>query len=127
MTSQLVDVAVIAYGSNQRTAGGFRSVSEPMPFEAQYQPRNPITAYALAASRYMHEFGATSEDFGLVSVADRRHAATNPNAYFYEQPITLRHILTHTAGFEEDSRDLFTVDSARIIPLREWAATRKTS
>ena len=32
-----------------------------MPFEAQYEPRNPITAYALATSRYMHEFGATRE------------------------------------------------------------------
>ena len=58
----LCDVAVIAYGSNQRTAGGFRSVSEPMPYEAQYEPRNPITAYALAANRYIHEFGASRED-----------------------------------------------------------------
>ncbi len=33
----LIDVALIAYGSNQRTAGGFRSASEPMPFEAQYE------------------------------------------------------------------------------------------
>jgi acetyl-CoA acetyltransferase len=37
----------------------------------------------------MHEYGATSEDFGRVSVADRHHAATNPKAWFYEQPITL--------------------------------------
>jgi acetyl-CoA acetyltransferase len=39
--------------------------------------------------RYLHETGATSEDFGRVSVADRKHAATNPKAFFYEQPITL--------------------------------------
>ena len=37
----------------------------------------------------MHEYGATSEDFGRVAVADRRHAATNPNAFFYGKPITL--------------------------------------
>jgi acetyl-CoA acetyltransferase len=37
----------------------------------------------------MHEFGVTSEDFGRVSVADRKHAATNPKAWFYERPITL--------------------------------------
>ena len=49
----------------------------------------PAAWVAMFARRYMHEFGATSEDFGLVSVADRRHAATNPNAYFYSQPITL--------------------------------------
>jgi acetyl-CoA acetyltransferase len=41
------------------------------------------------ARRYMHAYGATSADFGAVAVADRRHAANNPNAWFYEQPITL--------------------------------------
>jgi acetyl-CoA acetyltransferase len=35
------------------------------------------------------EHGVTSEDFGRVAVADRRHAANNPAAHFYEQPITL--------------------------------------
>ncbi|MCA1833355.1 MAG: lipid-transfer protein [Actinomycetota bacterium] len=49
----------------------------------------PASWVAMAARRYMHEFGATSEDFGLVAVADRKHAATNPHAWFYEQPITL--------------------------------------
>ena len=41
------------------------------------------------ARRYMHEYGATSEDFGRVAVADRKHAATNPKAWFYGKPITL--------------------------------------
>jgi acetyl-CoA acetyltransferase len=44
---------------------------------------------ALTARRYMHEYGATSEDFGQVVVAQRKHAATNPNAFFYQKPITL--------------------------------------
>lgn len=88
----IVDVAVIAYGSNQRTAGGFRSVSEPMPFEAQYQPRNPITAYALAANRYMHEFGATREHLAEVAVAARAWASKNPEA-FARDPITIDDVL----------------------------------
>jgi acetyl-CoA acetyltransferase len=37
----------------------------------------------------MHEYGVTSEAFGLVAVADRRHAATNPEAFFFGRPITL--------------------------------------
>jgi CubicO group peptidase (beta-lactamase class C family) len=41
----------------------------------------------------------------------------------YPQPITLRHIMTHTPGFEEDSRDLITDDSARMVPLGRWLAT----
>jgi len=76
----LCNVAVIAYGSNQRTAGGFKSISEPMPFEAVYGPRNPITAYALASSRYMHEFGATRADLAEVAVAARKWAQKNPEA-----------------------------------------------
>jgi acetyl-CoA acetyltransferase len=49
----------------------------------------PAATVAMVARRYMHEFGATSEDFGRVTVADRRHAATNPHAWFYQRPVTL--------------------------------------
>ena len=49
----------------------------------------PAATVAMVARRYMHEFGATSEDFGRVTVADRRHAAANPHAWFYQRPITL--------------------------------------
>jgi acetyl-CoA acetyltransferase len=49
----------------------------------------PAATVAMIARRYMHEYGATSEDFGLVAVADRRHAAVNPRAWFYRRPITL--------------------------------------
>ena len=41
------------------------------------------------ARRYMHEYGVTNEDFGRIAVVDRTHAATNPDAWFYERPITL--------------------------------------
>jgi acetyl-CoA acetyltransferase len=49
----------------------------------------PAATVAMFARRYMHEYGATSEDFGRVAVADRRHAATNPKAWFHNRPITL--------------------------------------
>jgi acetyl-CoA acetyltransferase len=49
----------------------------------------PAQWVAMFATRYMYEYGATSEDFGRVAVADRTHASTNPKAWFYEQPITL--------------------------------------
>ena len=49
----------------------------------------PAAWVAMAARRYMHQYGATSEDFGRVSVACRRHAASNPRAWFYRRPITL--------------------------------------
>ena len=49
----------------------------------------PAATVAMVARRYMHTYGATSEDFGRVAVADRRHAATNPLARYYRAPITL--------------------------------------
>lgn len=49
----------------------------------------PASWVAMFATRYMHEYGATSEDFGRVAVVDRDFAATNPKAHFYQRPITL--------------------------------------
>jgi acetyl-CoA acetyltransferase len=49
----------------------------------------PAAQVAMIAQRYMHQSGATSRDFGAISVADRKHAAKNPKAYFYEKPITI--------------------------------------
>ena len=49
----------------------------------------PAATVAMIARRYMHDYGATSEDFGRITVADRRHAAANPKAWFYQRPVTL--------------------------------------
>ena len=54
-----------------------------------YGLSTPAQWVAMFARRYMHEYGATSADFGRVAVVDRRHAATNPNAWFHGRPITL--------------------------------------
>jgi acetyl-CoA acetyltransferase len=54
-----------------------------------YGLATPAAWVAMQARRYMHEYGATSEDFGRVAVAMRRHAATNPRAWFHDRPITL--------------------------------------
>lgn len=89
----LCDVAVIAYGSNQRSAGGFQSVSEPMPYEAAYKPRNPVTAYALAAARHMYSYGTTREQLAEVAVAARKWANLNPDA-FARGPLTVDDVLS---------------------------------
>ena len=49
----------------------------------------PAATVAMMARRYLHTYGATSADLGAVTVADRRHAAANPAAWFYQRPITL--------------------------------------
>ena len=43
----------------------------------------------MAAQRYLHVTGATSEDLGPGGGGRPGHAATNPKAWYYEQPITL--------------------------------------
>jgi acetyl-CoA acetyltransferase len=50
----------------------------------------PASWVAMAAQRYLYAYGLTPEAFGHVAVTGRRHAATNPAAYFYGRPITLK-------------------------------------
>ncbi|MGA5128364.1 lipid-transfer protein [Streptomyces olivoreticuli] len=49
----------------------------------------PASWVAMGAHRYLHTYGLEPEVFGHVAVTDRRHAATNPAAYFHGRPITL--------------------------------------
>ncbi|WP_119581936.1 lipid-transfer protein [Streptomyces europaeiscabiei] len=49
----------------------------------------PASWVAMAAQRYLYAYGLTPEAFGHVAVVDRKHAATNPAAYFHNRPITL--------------------------------------
>jgi acetyl-CoA acetyltransferase len=60
-----------------------------MSFYGPYGLMTPASWVALQARPYMHRYGVTNEDFGVVAVVDRAHAATNPDAWFHERPITL--------------------------------------
>ena len=78
----LCDVALIVYGSNQRTASGkLVTASRPPAYEAPYNPRYPISGYAMAAARHMHEYGTTREQLADVAVAARAWARHNPEAF----------------------------------------------
>jgi len=83
------EVALIAYGSNQRTAsGGLISAMRPTSYEAPYKLGRPVGAYALATSRYIHEYGLKREQLGEVALAARGWAALNPDA-FMRGPLTM--------------------------------------
>ncbi|WP_111732873.1 thiolase [Roseovarius amoyensis] len=89
----LCDVALIVYGSNQRTASGkLVTASRPPAYEAPYNPRYPISAYAMAASRHMHEYGTTREQLADVAVSARAWAQHNPEA-FERGPLTREDVL----------------------------------
>ena len=96
----VADVVVCYRGFNERSGQRFGQVSTAANAQVNTNGLDnawtypmglgtPAATVAMAARRYMHEYGATSEDFGRVAVADRRHAATNPNAFFHGRPITL--------------------------------------
>jgi acetyl-CoA acetyltransferase len=89
----LCNVAVIAYGSTQRSVGRRQaSVREVNPYETPFRPFLPPTAYALAASRHMHEFGTTREQLAAVAVAARQWALSNPAAW-EKKPLTVPEVL----------------------------------
>ncbi|BCQ07825.1 lipid-transfer protein [Mycobacterium heckeshornense] len=100
ITSGVADVVVVYRAFNERS--GHRFGAGPPPFayvhNTDQEYRNWINPYGLLtpaqqeaflARRYMHRYGATSADFGRVSVLSRKHAANNPKAWFYQRPITL--------------------------------------
>jgi len=90
----LCTVAVVAYGSTQRSVGRKQaSVREINPYESPFKPFMPSSAYALAASRHMHEFGTTREQLAAVAVAAREWALLNPAAW-EKTPLTLEEVLS---------------------------------
>jgi len=104
VTSGIAQVVLIWRAMNERSAYRFGQPLVPpsggvvnvagngtgsllwcMPFGAQ----TPASWEALASQHYMETFGVTNQDLGHESVAQRKHAATNPLAWFYRKPITL--------------------------------------
>lgn len=93
IASGACDVALVAYGSTQRSVGRSRaSVQEIDPYEAPYRPPLPIAAYALAASRHMHEFGTTPEQLAWVAVSAREWARRTPGAWSTDE-LTVQDVL----------------------------------
>lgn len=96
----LADVVVITYGSNQRSArarklAGVLDPAQPeSQFDAPYGVLNPLSLYAMAAQRHMHEFGTTSEQLAEIAVAAREWALRNPKAYRHDAgPLTIDEVL----------------------------------
>ena len=76
------DTALIMYGSNQRSgAGRLVTPRVNVGYEYAYKPINPISLYAFAAARHMHQYGTTREQLAEVAVAARKWANLNPEAF----------------------------------------------
>jgi acetyl-CoA acetyltransferase len=91
------DVALILYGSTQRseasrTLGG-RPALFQMQYELPYGLPTPIGGYAMSAMRHMHEFGTTSEQLAEIAVATRKWAQLNPAA-MRREPLNIDDVLS---------------------------------
>ena len=95
------EVALITHGETRRS-NRKRGVS-PRPahddpwlpdwqWERIYGVASPPAAYALAASRHMHQYGTTNEQLAEIAVATRTWASLNPRA-LHRDPITVDDVL----------------------------------
>lgn len=91
---------VIAFASNQRSAGSRRLSGQletgapEAQFQAPYGPLYPASYYALAAQRYLHETGFGREHLAEVAVAAREWALRNPRAFRHDAgPLTVEDVL----------------------------------
>jgi acetyl-CoA acetyltransferase len=80
----LFDVALITYGSTQRSDRS-RNRSHPAfrlteQYEGPFGLPTPVGAYALAAMRHMFEYGTTSEQLAEIACGRRLCLACSPDA-----------------------------------------------
>jgi len=54
----------------------------------------PGSWIAMIANKYMHRYGVTREDLGLVAISQRNHALRNPRAYGYGKPLSMEEYLS---------------------------------
>lgn len=92
----MCEVALITYGSTQksarsRTLGG-RPPALTMQYETPWGLPTPVGGYAMAAMRHMHEFGTTQEQLAEVAVAARAWAGLNPAAT-HRAPLSVSDVL----------------------------------
>jgi len=125
----LCNVAVIAYGSTQRSArGSFTPQRDMNEYDGLFSPRLPVTGYALAAARHMHLYGTTRSDLADIALAARSWAQMNPRA-FDRRPLTREDVLGApmvSAPLGAKDCCLMTDGGAAVVMVRaDRAATLK--
>ena len=92
----LFEVALITYGSTQRSDRSRGRGNFTFKLTEQYEPPfglpTPVGAYALAATRHMFEYGTTHEQLAEVAVATRKWATMNEKAMMRD-PLTIEDVL----------------------------------
>lgn len=87
------DVALITHGQAGRSTRGRVPVDPNLPtaqYEAPFGMIGPPINYALACSRYMHEYGEdrTRQGMAEIAVSTRKWANLNPKAMMHDTPMS---------------------------------------
>jgi CubicO group peptidase (beta-lactamase class C family) len=99
---------------------GYADVARKLPVSVDttlFRTASTGKLFTWTAVMQLVEQGKLDLDRDVNDYLDFRIPATFP------QPITLRNLMTHTAGFEERVQDLFYPDAAHIRPLDEYLKT----
>ena len=75
------------HGPEGRLTTGPRSYGEDLM--GYSQGASAATFHAFLATRHMHEYGTTSAQFGAIAVAQRQWANLNPEAQYFDRPLTI--------------------------------------
>ncbi|HSE48691.1 MAG TPA: serine hydrolase [Terriglobales bacterium] len=84
------------------------------PTDTLFRPGSVSKLFTWTAVMQLVEAGKLDLDRDVNDYLDFKIPATHP------QPITLRHLLTHTPGFEETDKDLFVAQPERMQPLGDY-------
>ena len=114
-------VAVVKDGTLFYAKGyGYSDVAKRAPVDAEhslFRIGSTSKLFTWTAVMQLVEQGKINLDADVNSYLDFKIPAT------YPQPITMRNIMTHTPGFEEDGRDLIIDDPAKMATLGGWLKT----
>ena len=113
-------VAVVKNGEVLLVKGyGYSNVATHAPVDPQatlFRPGSTSKLFTWTAVMQLVEAGKLDLDRDVNDYLDFKLPARD------DGPITLRHIMTHTAGFEEQIKELIVQDPKQLVPLRQYVS-----
>jgi len=114
-------VALVKDGSLFFAKGyGYADLEQQIPVDPErtlFRPGSVSKLFVWTAIMQQVEQGKLALDADVNQYLDFTIPATFP------EPITLRHLLTHTPGFEDFGQDLFKLNAEEVRPLGEYLKT----
>lgn len=114
-------VAVVKDGALFFAKGyGYADLEQRTPVDAErtlFRPGSASKLFTWTAVMQLVERGQLDLDHDVNTYLDFAIPAT------YAQPITLKHLMTHTSGFEDVGLGLWKIDGAQVVSLEEYLKT----